>query len=134
MTDSNTSIRTPLGKARGLGSARDGVHHWWMQRVSALALMLVSLYFLTQLNKGLLSTDYVDFIVWSGRPVNSITLILFIIASFYHAMLGFQVVIEDYVHSEGVKVIAQLVNKFFFGTLGIISLYAVLYINFGIYG
>lgn len=134
MTDSNTSIRTPLGKARGLGSARDGVHHWWMQRVSALALTFVSLYFLTQMNKGLLSTDYVDFIVWSGRPVNSIALILFIIAAFYHGMLGFQVVIEDYVHSEGVKVIAQLVNKFFFGTLGIISLYAVLYINFGIYG
>lgn len=134
MTDSNTSIRTPLGKARGLGSARDGVHHWWMQRVSALALTFVSLYFLTQINKGLLSTDYVDFIVWSGRPVNSIALILFIIASFYHAMLGFQVVIEDYVHNEGVKVITQLINKFFFGTLGIISLYAVLYINFGIYG
>lgn len=129
MTKNIDSIRTPLGRARGLGSSREGTHHWWMQRVTSIALVPLSLYWLFQL-KHITDTDQAGFTAWLGQPVNGIAAILFIIASFYHAMLGIQVIIEDYVHGEGVKLAALLLNKLAFFALGATCVFAVLYINF----
>lgn len=127
------TIRTPLGRARGLGSAKDGTHHWWMQRVSAVALLPLSLYWLTCL-PCLTSRDYPAFISWIGDPFVAIAALMFIAASFYHAMLGVQVIIEDYVHAEGCKIACLLVNKLAFIFMGFACFFAVIYINFALYG
>lgn len=129
MTKNNDSIRTPLGRARGLGSSKEGTHHWWMQRVSSIALVPLSLYWLCSL-KHITDTDQMAFTAWLGQPVNGIAAILFIIAAFYHAMLGLQVIIEDYVHGEGMKLASLLLNKLVFFALGAVCIFAVLYINF----
>jgi succinate dehydrogenase / fumarate reductase membrane anchor subunit len=129
MTKNNDSIRTPLSRARGLGSSKEGMHHWWMQRVSSIALVPLSLYWLCSL-KNITDTDLGSFAAWLGKPVNGIAAVLFIIASFYHAMLGIQVIIEDYVHGEGAKIVSLTLNKLAFFTAGAVCLFAVLYINF----
>ncbi|MEZ0261099.1 MAG: succinate dehydrogenase, hydrophobic membrane anchor protein [Alphaproteobacteria bacterium] len=129
MKKNKDSIRTPLGRARGLGSSKEGTHHWWMQRVTSIALLPLSLYWLFQL-KHITETDHGDFTAWLHQPVNGIAAVLFIIASFYHAMLGVQVIIEDYVHGEGAKIVTLLLNKLAFFTAGAVCIFAVLYINF----
>lgn len=131
--DQQHSIRTPLGRARGLGSAHDGTHHWWMQRVSAIALAPLVLYLLINL-RYFLSPSYADVIVFVASPDISLALILFTIASFYHAKLGVQVIIEDYIHTPLLKVTALLANIFFFSGGAIAAISAIVYINFGVYG
>ena len=93
------SMRSPLGRAMGLGSAKEGAEHWWMARVSAVALIPLTLWFVASIiaHNG---SDYVTFIVWLRMPLVSILMVLLLIALFYHTALGLQVVIEDYVHSE----------------------------------
>src|SRR5579863_1307454 len=92
-------MRSPLGRALGLGSTKRGVEHWWVQRVTAVALIPLSLWFvaalLRQMGGGLASVHH-----WLGRPVPAILMVLFLITTFYHAALGLEVVIEDYVHAE----------------------------------
>jgi len=127
------TIRTPLGHARGLGSAKDGTHHWWMQRVTAVALVPLSLYWLSCL-KCMTTPDYGVFIGWLGDPFVSIAALLFIFAAFYHAMLGVQVIIEDYIHAEGCKVACLLLNKLAFLFMGFACAFAIVYINFALYG
>lgn len=129
---STPSIRTPLGRARGLGSARDGTRHWWMQRATAVAMIPLALFFLTQLPE-ITATDYSGFVDWMRRPFTAIAALLFIVSSFYHAALGLQVIIEDYIHGEGRKILLLLACKFAFLFLGCACVYAVVYINFGLY-
>ena len=92
-------MRSPLGRAMGLGSAKEGVEHWWMARVSAVALIPLTLWFVASIIAHT-GSDYVTFIVWLRMPLVSILMVLLLIALFYHTALGLQVVIEDYVHSE----------------------------------
>lgn len=92
-------LRSKLGRVRGLGSTREGVHHWWAQRMSAMALLPLSLWFIYSLI-SLTGSDYYAFQTWASEFGNSVFLVLFIVAMFHHAQLGLQVVIEDYVHSE----------------------------------
>ena len=133
MTKDSNSIRTPLGAARGLGSAKEGARHWWMQRVSALAMVPLSLYWLTCLPE--MTTDtYAHFISWIGSPLVAILAILFIVASFYHAVLGLQVIIEDYVTSEGRKLALLMLNNFTFIALGAACVFAILHISFSLHG
>lgn len=89
-------LRTPLAKARGLGSAKDGVHHFWAQRMTALALIPLVLWFCFSL-ASLPSMDHATFTAWLSSPFNAVLMICTLIAGFYHAALGCQVVIEDYV-------------------------------------
>jgi succinate dehydrogenase / fumarate reductase membrane anchor subunit len=92
-------MRSPLGRAIGLGSAKEGVEHWLLQRVTAVALVPLVLWFVTALI-GLVGADFDTVQEWVGRPLPAICLVLLLIATFYHASLGLQVVIEDYVHGE----------------------------------
>ena len=90
--------RSPLARARGFGSAKHGAEHWWMQRVSAVALVPLTLWFVASIIAHT-GSDYATFIVWLRTPLISILMVLLLIALFYHTALGLQVVIEDYVHS-----------------------------------
>src|SRR5581483_964627 len=92
------NMRTPLARAIGLGSAKEGVGAWWAERVSAVALVPLALWFAASIIAHT-GSDYATFIVWLKTPLAAILMILLLIALFYHTALGLQVVIEDYVHS-----------------------------------
>jgi len=116
--------RTPLAKVRGLGSSRTGTSHWWMQRVTAIALIPLSYWIITFLNLSF-HAPYQHIVVWLITPENTICIIAWILAAFYHATLGLQVVIEDYVAAEGVKIIAIWTVKLLFGMLAVTALVSV---------
>ncbi|WP_250623508.1 succinate dehydrogenase, hydrophobic membrane anchor protein [Pinirhizobacter soli] len=103
-------LRNPLQRARGLGSAKDGVGHWWSQRLTAIALVVLVLWFVV-LVLGLLGHDYQAVRASIARPWNALLMIAFIIAAFWHAVLGLQVVIEDYVHTRWLEVTSMIVIK-----------------------
>jgi succinate dehydrogenase / fumarate reductase, membrane anchor subunit len=96
-------MRSPLGRARGLGSAREGVEHWWMQRVTAAALIPLTLWFVVSLI-ALTGSDYNAFIAWLKAPFVAILMVLVLVALFHHMALGLQVVVEDYIHSDRAKI------------------------------
>jgi succinate dehydrogenase / fumarate reductase, membrane anchor subunit len=123
-------MRTPLGRAIGLGSAKEGVEHWWSQRLTAIALVPLSLWFVASVI-SLAGADYVTFTDWVASPLVSVLLILTVVATFWHAMLGAQVVIEDYVHAEGVKIALLVLLRFACFALGLAAVFAVLRIAFG---
>ncbi len=119
------NLRSPLGQARGLGSAKDGTHHFWVQRVSAVALIPLSLWFVFSV-ANLAGADYEQVRWWVGYPAVAVTLVLFIAAALYHSMLGVQVVIEDYVGNEAAKITALLLSKFLHLVVAVASIFAVL--------
>jgi len=94
--------RSPLGRALGLGSAKDGVEHWWRERVSAVALVPLTVWFTASIVMHTGDT-YAGFMAWLEVPLTTILMTLLLIALFYHSALGLQVVIEDYVHS-GIRI------------------------------
>jgi succinate dehydrogenase / fumarate reductase membrane anchor subunit len=104
------SLRSPLGRARGLGSARDGTHHWWAQRVTALALVPLVLWLIVGI-VGLIGAPQIVVAAWIGHPLNAAILAALVVALFHHAQLGLQVVVEDYVHGEIAKLAMLLVVK-----------------------
>lgn len=99
--------RTPLKRARGLGSAKDGTHHWIVQRITAIALVFLSIYVIG-LVVWLLGADFVAVRAAIAHPLNAVLLVAFLIATFWHSQLGMQVIIEDYVHTPWLAVTAQL--------------------------
>jgi len=119
------SIRTPLGFVRGLGSAQDGTHHWWMQRVTSVALVPLVLWFVISL-LSVSRVDYAAFQHWMSHPINAGLMVALLAAMFYHANLGMQVIYEDYVRPESKKFIAVLATQFVLFVLGAISIVAVL--------
>lgn len=124
------SLRTPIGRVRGLGSAKDGTEHFWMQRVTAIALVPLMIWFVASL-VAMTGSGYGAVQDWLGSPLVAILMLLMITAGFYHLKLGLQVVIEDYVHSEGLKIAALLLNTFFCLVVGVAAAFAVLKIAFG---
>ncbi len=122
-------IRSPLARATGFGSAKDGVEHWWMQRVSAVALVPLTLWFVASII-GHTGSDYPTFIVWLRTPLTSILMVLLLITLFYHTALGLRVVIEDYVHS-GVKLAALVAVRLGCFALATTGIVAALRIGFG---
>ena len=123
------SLRTSLGRVRGLGAAKEGVGHWWAQRLSALALIPLVLWFSASV-VGLAGADIDSFRAWAGAPVNAGLLILLISFTFYHATLGVQVVIEDYVHTKGLKIAGLLIVQGLAIVLGLSAVLSVLQILF----
>ncbi|MDP2903070.1 MAG: succinate dehydrogenase, hydrophobic membrane anchor protein [Methylovulum sp.] len=117
-------FKTPLSKARGLGSAKSGTSHWWMQRVTAAALIPLSFWLITFLDQCL-TAPYQQTVNWLAAPVNTVCMAAWIVAAFYHAALGVQVVIEDYVAAEGAKIVSVWAVKLAFGFLALAALLAV---------
>lgn len=118
-------LRTPLARVRHLGSAKDGTAHWWMQRVTALALVPLAVWFCAALVFHL-GAGYEATAAWIGHPVTGGLLLVLIVATFYHGFLGLQVVIEDYVHREWVKIASILLVKFASILLGLAAVLATL--------
>src|SRR6478752_1514582 len=116
-------MRSPLARAIGLGSAKEGVGLWWAERVSAVALVPLTLWFAASIITHTRS-DYATFIVWLRTPLAAILMILLLIALFYHMALGLQVVIEDYVHSaiKFAVVIAAHLGCFALATAGVVAI------------
>lgn len=123
-------LRSPLARARGLGSAKDGVAHWWVQRVTAVALVPLAIWFVASVVM-LSNCSYERFTAWVGSPLPAILTVLLIVATFHHAQLGLQVVIEDYVHREGVKLAGIVLVKLAAFALGAAAVFSVLKIAFG---
>tara|TARA_B100000686_G_C16535593_1_gene834650 strand:- start:137 stop:517 length:381 start_codon:yes stop_codon:yes gene_type:complete len=124
------SLQSPLSRVRGLGSAKNGTHHWWMQRLTAVALVPLVVWFAIALI-GLTGDSYEVAIAWMRSPFNAIMMILLIIATFHHMQLGLQVIIEDYIHNEGAKVFLMIGQKLITFVLAIAAGFAVLKIAFG---
>ncbi|HRD65293.1 MAG TPA: succinate dehydrogenase, hydrophobic membrane anchor protein [Candidatus Competibacter sp.] len=119
------SIRTPLARVRGLGTAKDGTHHWWMQRVTSIALVPLVLWFVVSM-LSYSHADYETFQHWLSNPINAGLMVTLLFTVFYHAKLGMQVIYEDYVRPEWVMYAALLVTQFVLFLLGAISIVAVL--------
>ncbi len=113
----------PLARVRGLGSAKDGTGHWWMQRVTAVALVPLLLWFVFSLTTlDLQSHAAVQ--AWAGRPINAALLVLMLVAVFHHGLLGIQVVVEDYIHNRPLEVALLLGAKFaaiFCSVIGVLA-------------
>ena len=124
-----TDFRTPLSRARGLGSAKDGLHHWWMQRVTAIALIPLVVWFAISLVM-LTGADFAVVRAWIGSPLVMILLTLTIAVGLYHGQLGLQVVWEDY--TEGaLRIVLILFTKFIAVLFGLGAILAILRIGFG---
>jgi succinate dehydrogenase membrane anchor subunit len=117
-------FRTPLKRARGLGSGKSGVSHWWWQRVTAV-LLLILVPWLVGLLVSLVGVDVDTARTIVAKPWNAIPLAAFVIGAFWHAKLGIQVVIEDYVHTRWVEVALQLLVTFLCAIAALASLYAL---------
>jgi succinate dehydrogenase membrane anchor subunit len=122
--------RTPLAKVRGLGSAREGAEHFWRQRVTAVAnIVLVS--FLIYLLVKLTGADYITVKRALAKPQNAIPLLLLALSGVVHMRLGMQSIIEDYVHTDGRKIALLMLNTFFAVLVGLSIAFAVLKLSFG---
>jgi succinate dehydrogenase / fumarate reductase, membrane anchor subunit len=107
----SAELRTPLKIAVGLGSAKRGAHHFMVQRITAVALIALSMWFVW-IVLAMLHSDYAAARAIIAAPLNALLMISFVIAAFWHAQLGLQVVVEDYVHTRGVELALQIVIKF----------------------
>ena len=123
------TFRTPLARVRGLGSAKSGTHHWWMQRLTAIALVPLSLWFVASLIV-VVTAEHAVVIAWLHSPLVAILCCTLIVAVFYHGQLGLQVVLEDYIHSEWLKLASIVVLKLSSLLLAAACLFAVLSIAF----
>ena len=123
-------MQTPLRKVRGLGSAKEGTDHFWRIRVSSVALIPLSL-FAVGLVLSLAGASFEETRAVLAQPFVTLLLALFILVSLDHMRLGMQVIIEDYVHDEGLKVASLMLNLFFVVVIGALSLFALLKIAFG---
>lgn len=120
--------QSPLGQARGHGSAKSGSHHWTVQRMTSVALIPLGLWFFYGLIINDLS-NYQAVVTWLQSPFSFALMGLTLLVALYHGALGLQVVLEDYVHNEGVKFIALLAVKLIFSALALGAFYALFYIQ-----
>ena len=124
------SLRTPLARVRGLGSAKEGTEHFWRHRLTAIA-NIVRVPYLIVLLARYAGADFATVKTVLSRPYNSVALLLLIVSATIHMRLGMQTIIEDYVHSEGSKVAALMLNTFFAIMVGVTCAFAVLKLSFG---
>ncbi|HKL64107.1 MAG TPA: succinate dehydrogenase, hydrophobic membrane anchor protein [Woeseiaceae bacterium] len=123
------TIKTPMARALGLGSAKSGTEHWWMQRVTAVALVPLSLWFLVAL-LGLEGFEQAAVTAWIAQPVTAVLLLLLVGALVYHSFLGTQVVIEDYTGG-ATRVVTLVVIRFVHVAVAVAAVFAILKIAFG---
>jgi succinate dehydrogenase / fumarate reductase membrane anchor subunit len=124
------AYRTPLARVRGLGSAHTGAEHFWRQRLTAVANIFL-LSFLIWLLVTLAGADHATVKATLAKPQIAVPLLLLVVSGLVHMRLGMQVIIEDYVHSEGRKVVALMLSSFFAFAVGVVCVFAVLKLSFG---
>ena len=125
------SMKTPLGRVRGLGSARSGTQHFWQQRLTAAAGIPLTIAFIV-IVIALLGRNHAAAVQILGSPLVAIVMLLFIISTVYHMCLGMQEIIIDYVHGPAAKYLALFGNMFFCAVTGLASIYAILKLSFGV--
>ncbi len=123
-------FRTPMNRVRGLGAAKEGVAHWWAQRLTAIALLPLTIWFVIGVVTHV-GASHEAAVAWLGLPWNALLMILFISAAFHHGQLGMQAVFEDYVHSEWLKLTLIVGTRFAAIVLGLAAVLAELWIVFG---
>lgn len=121
----HTTLRSPLGRVRGLGSAKGGTRHWWVQRVTSVALLPLTLWFVFSA-AVLAGASHAETVAWIARPWNAVLLLLTIGLSFHHTALGVQVIFEDYINQEWLKMAYILGLKAVCWVLALASMLAVL--------
>ena len=121
-----TTLRSPLGRVRGLGSAKGGTHHWFMQRVTSMALLPLTIWFAASLVFALADASYEQAALWVALPWNAVLLLALIGASFHHLAAGMQVIIEDYAKTEVGKLLGILLVKAICWLLALSAVLAVL--------
>lgn len=124
------SLMTPLNRVLGLGTAKGAAEHWWVQRMTAVALVPLGLWLAYEL-LTLPNFDYASIVAWVREPVTSILLVLLVVAVGYHSSLGVQVVIEDYVTGKGLRAATLMASTLAHAALTIAAVFAVLKIAFG---
>jgi succinate dehydrogenase / fumarate reductase membrane anchor subunit len=129
MARAANSVRSPLARVRGLGSAQHGVGDWWGQRVTAVALVPLVVWFVASVI-SLAGADFLTVARWMGAPLNAVLLILMLVAMFRHVQLGVRVVIEDYVHHEGAKITMLLAVNAVLAVLAAGSILSILKLVF----
>lgn len=122
--------RSALGRVRGFGSAKEGVGHWWSQRLTSVALILLGCWFLASL-LALPALDYATLVAWIRRSWTALPLILFAAVAAWHSELGVRVIIEDYVHDIGAKTLVLALSSFIHVVIGVATVLAVLRIALG---
>lgn len=125
------TLRNPIGRARGLGSAKEGVGHHWGTLVTAIALIPLSLWFVVSLI-GLHGADYATFKGWLSGPFNASMFVLTVLMVIYHAQLGVQMVVEDYVHGEGIKFGTLVATKLVAAFLAVFMTVSILKVAVGV--
>jgi succinate dehydrogenase / fumarate reductase membrane anchor subunit len=125
-----TDMRTPLGKVRGYGSAKEGTGDFWRTRITSVALIPLAIYFII-LVISLNGAGYQDVHAALSYPLNAVVLALFLLISLVHMRLGMQEIIQDYIHGDGLKVSLLMLSTFFCVIVGIASLFALLKLAFG---
>lgn len=126
----HSKLRTPLGRVRGLGSAKEGADHFWKQRVTAVSNILLVI-FLGILLVRIAGADFMTVKKTLQKPVNSILLLLLVLSGIHHMRLGMQTIIEDYIKGDGARVLALMTNSFFAYTVGLTCIFAVMKLAFG---
>ena len=123
------SLRSPLGKVLGTGSAKEGVHHWWLQRLTSIALIPLTIWFVVSL-LSLQSFDHVVVVAWMSQSWTALFLILFVLVATWHSQLGVRVIVEDYVHG-GTKTVTLVLFTFIHAIVAVAGVFAVLKVAFG---
>jgi succinate dehydrogenase / fumarate reductase membrane anchor subunit len=123
-------METPLARVRGLGSAKSGAHHWWLERLTSVSTLILFIWFIVSLLR-LPSLDYDIVTSWLATPLVAVPMLLLIVSTFWHLKLGLQVVIEDYVHEDGLRLFSITLLNFFAIALGALAFFSVLKIAFG---
>ena len=124
------ALRSPLAQARGLGSAKDGFDHWWVQRITAIALAPLAVWFVISILTTLMGATRFEFASWLENPWNALLLAALVAVMLWHARLGIQVVLEDYVHTEGKKLVLLIASKFIFTGAAILGVFAIIKLHF----
>ncbi len=130
MSKDNDLYVAPLKKAKGLGSAHTGTHHWMMQKITALAQIPLVIWLIWSII-SLQGVSYVEFSAWLGQPINAILMIILVCSVMLHAKLGTQVVVEDYITNEPLKMAKLICHKILFFAMGVAIIFSILKISFG---
>jgi len=124
------NMRTPLSQVRGLGSAKEGTDHFWKQRLTGVANIPLTIFFVF-LVVSMIGAGHEQAAEMIASPFVAILLLMMIVSGLYHMRLGMQTIIEDYIHGEGIKIVAVMANTFFTVAIGAACIFAVLKISFG---